>query len=788
MGQFGIGQSVRRVEDERLVTGQGAYVDDIVLPRMAHAFLLRTPLAHAVIKRIDVEAARAAPGVIAILTGADCEADGLGGIPALMRPVGVDGKAAVQPPHRLLVRDRVRFVGDRVAMVVAESLNQARDAAERIVVDYEELPAVVTPGAAFAPGAPLIWPDAARNVSYHWQSGDKAAVDAAFARAARIAKIDLVNNRIVANFMETRGAIGQFDRGVGRFTLYTGTQAPHRQRKALAGAVFGEPENRFRVVVKDTGGSFGTKNSAYPEHGLVLWAARKIGRPVKWIAERSEGFLSDSGGRDHETHAELALDADGRFLALRVSTLANLGAYLNNNTSLIPIVGVGMLAGVYMIGAIHVEVRGVFTNTVHTDAYRGAGRPEAAYVIERLIDAAAFDLGMDPAALRRRNYIPPERLPYRTALGLTYDSGRFERNMDEAMRRADWRGFEDRRARAAARGLLRGIGMANYIERCGGGMDESAALRFDPSGAVTLLIGTMANGQGHETAYAQIISDRLGIPFDRIRVLQGDTDIVGNGNGTGGSRSIPVGGAALAAACEKVITKGKRLAAHMLEAAVVDIAFADGVFSVAGTDRVISIADVARASFSPASRPPDMEAGLDERAGFTPPDFTYPNGVHICEVEIDPETGVVAVLRYVVVDDFGVMLNPMLVEGQVHGGVAQGLGQALLEHTVFDSATGQLLSGSLMDYAIPRADDMPRFEFTAFEDAPCLTNPLGMKGAGEAGAIGAPPAAINAIVDALKPYGVRHVDMPATAHRLWHLINARRMEAASSTTNDSREG
>jgi len=778
MGQFGIGQSVRRVEDERLLTGQGTYVDDVVLPRMAHAFLLRAPVAHATIRRLDVAAARQAPGVLAVLTGADCEADGLGGIPALMRPVSVDGSAAVQPPHRLLAHGRVRFAGDRVAMVVAETLNQARDAAELVDVEYDELPVVTTPGAAFAPGAPCIWPESPRNVSYHWHTGDRAAVDAAFAKAARIARIDLVNNRIVANFMETRGAVGHYDRGTGRYTLHTGGQAPHRLRKALAGSVFREPENRFRVVVKDTGGSFGTKNSAYPEQGLVLWAAKKLGRPVKWIADRSEGFLSDSGGRDNETHAELALDGDGRFLALRVSTLANLGAYLNNNTSLVPIVGIGMLAGVYLIQAIYVEVRGVFTNTVHTDAYRGAGRPEAAYVIERLIDAASFDAGVDPAELRRRNYVPPDRFPYRTALALTYDCGLFERNMDEAMRRVDWNGFEARRHESAARGMLRGIGMANYIERCGGGFDETAELRFDPSGHVTLLIGTMANGQGHETAYAQIISDRLGLAFDKIRVLQGDTDVVGNGNGTGGSRSIPVGGAALGAACDKVIAKGRRIAAHMLEAADADVAFSNGEFAIVGTDRRISIAEVARASFAPASLPAGMETGLDERANFIPPNYTYPNGVHVCEVEIDPETGLVTILRYVVVDDFGVMLNPMMVEGQVHGGVVQGLGQALLEHTMFDPATGQLLTGSLMDYTLPRADDLPSFEFKAFEDVPCLTNPLGMKGAGEAGAIGAPPAAINAIVNALKPFGVRHVDMPATAHRLWQLIRERRTKAA----------
>ena len=773
MGQFGIGQPLRRLEDPRLLTGRGRFIDDVALPRMAHAVLVRAPHAHAEIRGIDRDAAAAMPGVLAVLTAAELEADGIGDNPALFVPPPWRGRDSVVPPHRLLARDRARFVGDRVAMVVAETLLQARDAAEAVRVEYAPLAAVTTPTQAAAPEAPQIWPQAEGNVGFTWESGDPAAVEAAFAAAAHTVALDLINNRIVANYMETRGAIGEFDPGSRRYTLHTGTQQPHRTRRALAEPVLRVPERDLRVLVGDTGGSFGIKNSSYPEQGLVLWAARRVGRPVKWIAERGEGFLADSGGRDNETRAELALDADGRARAIRVRTRANLGAYLNNNTCFVPIGGTATLTGVYDIPAAHVRVQGLFTNTVHTDAYRGAGRPEASYVIERLMDAAARRIGLDPAEIRRRNYIAPDAFPYRTALGLDYDSGPFADNMDRAMAAADWDGAAARKADAVRRGRLRGIGMANYIERCGGGaLDETAELRFDPSGALTLLIGTQSNGQGHQTAYAQIVAEKLGLDPADLRVLQGDTDAVGQGNGTGGSRSIPVGGAALAAACARVIDKGRRLAAHALEAAVEDIDFADGAFAVAGTDRRIALAEVARRSFQIANLPPGEETGLDERASFQPQGFTYPNGVHICELEIDPETGAVDLCRYVVVDDFGVLINPLLVDGQVHGGIAQGLGQALMEHTVYDPASGQLLSGSLMDYALPRAADFPEMEVAYNADAPCRTNPLGVKGAGEAGSVGAPPAAINAVLDALAPLGIDHIDMPATPQRIWAAIRA----------------
>ena len=771
MGQFGFGQSVTRVEDQRLLSGHGRYTDDISLPHQAHGHVLRSPHAHARIESIDTTAAAALPGVLGVYTAADLEADGVGTIPCLAPVKNADGTPMAQPPHPVLATDAVRHVGDPVAFVVAETLAQARDAAEAILVEYAPLPAVADLAAAVEAGAPAVWDAAPGNVSFDWEIGDAAAVEAGFAQAAKVTKLRLVNNRVVVNPMEPRAAVGAFDAYRGRYELHSCSQGAHGLRSQLAGAIFKVPLDRVRVVTPDVGGGFGMKIFLYAEYVLALWAARKLGRPVKWTSSRGEGFLSDSQGRDNVTEVELALDGDGRFLALRADTLANMGAYLSNMAPFIPTAsGAPMLPGCYRIPAVHGRIRGVFTHTVPVDAYRGAGRPEAAFVIERLVDAAALDMGVSPDEIRRRNFIAADEMPYATATGQKYDSGDFAGNMTDAMDRADWAGFEARRAEAAGRGKLRGIGMAYYIEKCSGGGNESAQIRFDPGGTATVLIGTQSNGQGHETAYAQIVADGLGLPLDKVRVMQGDTDLIVEGKGTGGSRSVPVGAVALEDAVAKIVAKGKRIAAAKMEAAEADIEFADGAFAVAGTDKTMPLDAVVKASFQTRFLPEGAAPGLDETGDFQPRGMTFPNGCHICEVEIDRDTGATRIVRYTVVDDFGRMLNPALVAGQVHGGVAQGIGQALLEGTVYDPESGQLLSGSFMDYAMPRAGDFPDIDFSTNE-IPCLNNPLGMKGAGEAGAIGATPAAINAMVDALKEFGVRDVEMPATPERVWRLIH-----------------
>jgi aerobic carbon-monoxide dehydrogenase large subunit len=779
MNQYGIGQPVRRVEDRRFVTGHGSYVDDLNRPRQAHAYMLRSPHAHARIRGLDAAPAAAVPGVLAILTGEDLAQDGLGPIPCLSAVTNRDGSTSVTPPRPAMVRDRVRHVGDTVAMVVAESLAAARDAAELIGVEYEPLPAVVETSRALDPGQPQVWDEAPDNLAFDWGLGDQAAVARAMAAAGHRIGLELLNNRIIVNSMEPRGAIGEYDSGEAAYTLWSSTQGSHFLRNLLAESVFKIPENRIRVVTRDVGGGFGMKLFLYPEHVLVLWAAKKLGRPVKWTPERSDAFITDTQGRDNVTRLELALDDQLRFLGLSVTTIANMGAYLSNFAPEIPTASGGvMFSGVYAIPAIHVEVKGAFTHTVPVDAYRGAGRPEAAYAIERLIDVAARRLGVTPSELRRRNFIRPEAMPYATPLGLSYDSGDFARNMDDALAAADAAGFAVRRAEAQARGRFRGLGHAVYIEQSGGGPDEFAELRFDPSGTLTILMGTQSSGQGHHTAYAQLAAERLGLPPDKVRVLQGDTNAIGFGRGTGGSRSLPVGGAALDNAAGKLIAKGRRIAAHLLEAAEADLDFADGVFRIAGTDRQIGIEAVARAAFNPASLPADVEPGFAESGHFTPPASTFPNGCHVCEVEIDPQTGHVEILRYLVVDDFGTVINPLLLKGQVQGGVAQGVGQAMLERCVFDPETGQMVTGSLTDYCLPRADDLPAIGFS-YNVVPCRTNPLGVKGAGEAGAIGAPPALVNAIVDALAPLGIEHIDMPATPERLWRAIRAAQARAAA---------
>jgi carbon-monoxide dehydrogenase large subunit len=772
MTQFGIGQPVRRVEDRRFITGHGRYLDDIVRPRPACAMFLRSPHAHARIRALDTAAAAAMPGVLAVLTGADLAADGIGTLPCVSALTNRDNTPAAMPQRPAIVGERVRHVGDTVAMVVAETAALARDAAEQIAVDYETLPAVADTRGALQPGAPQVWDEAAGNLSFDWEVGDAAAVGRAAAQARHRVSLTLVNNRVVVNSMEPRGAIGEYDAGEGCYTLWSSTQGSHFVRNLLAEHIFHIPENRIRVVTPDVGGGFGMKLFLYPEHVLVLWAAKRVGRAVKWVPDRAESFVTDTQGRDNVTRLDLALDDELKFLGLSVEITANMGAYLSNFAPEIPTFsGAVMHSGVYAIPAIHVAVKGVFTHTTPVDAYRGAGRPEAAYALERLIDAAARQLGVPAAELRRRNLIAPAAMPYATALGLVYDSGDFARNLDQALALADVAGFAARRQAAQARGRYRGLGHAVYIEQSGFPPDEFAELRFDPSGTLTILMGSQSSGQGHQTAYAQLAAERLGLDLDRIRVVQGDTEAIAFGRGTGGSRSIPVGGGALFHAADKLIEKGKKIAAHLLEAAEADIAFADGTFAIAGTDRSIALDAVARAAFNPAQLPSGLEPGFAESGHFTPPAPTFPNGVHVCEVEIDPETGMVHIERYLVVDDFGVVINPLLLAGQVNGGIAQGIGQAMLERTVFDHASGQLVSGTLLDYALPRADDLPALEF-AYNIVPCRTNPLGVKGAGEAGAIGSPPALINAIVDALAPLGIAHVDMPATPETLWRAIRA----------------
>jgi aerobic carbon-monoxide dehydrogenase large subunit len=779
MNQYGIGQPVRRVEDRRLLTGYGSYVDDINLPRQAYAWMLRSPHAHAEIRAIDTTLATAAPGVLAVLTGEDLARTGIGTIPCVSVVQNRDGSAPVLPPRPAIVRERVRHVGDTVALVVAESAAAARDAADLVAVDYAPLPAAVETSRALDPGQPLVWDTAPDNLAFDWELGDADAVARAMAEARHRVTLEIVNNRVVVNSIEMRGAIGDYDPGEDAYTLWSSTQGSHFLRNLLAESIFRVPENRIRVVTRDVGGGFGMKLFLYPEHVLVLWAARRLGRPVKWTPERGDAFTTDTQGRDNLTRLELALDDELRFLGLEVGTIANMGAYLSNFAPEIPTASGGlMLSGVYRIPAIHVAVKGVFTHTVPVDAYRGAGRPEAAYALERLVDVAARRLGIPPDELRRRNFIGPTEIPYRTPLGLTYDSGDFGRNMKDALAAADLAGFPARRAAALAAGRRRGLGFAVYIEQSGFPPDEFAELRFDPSGSLTVLMGTQSSGQGHQTAYAQLAADRLGLALDRIRVVQGDSAAVGFGRGTGGSRSLPVGGMALAHAADKLVAKGRQIAAHLFEAAAADVEFADAVFRIAGTDRRLGIEAVARAAFNPAQQPPGLEPGFAESGHFTPSQPTFPNGCHVCEVEVEPETGLVHILAYLVVDDFGTVVNPLLLRGQVQGGVGQGLGQALLEHCVYDADSGQLVTGSFSDYCLPRADDLPQIGFR-YNVVPCRTNPLGIKGAGEAGAIGAPPALVNAVVDALSPLGIEHLDMPLTSERLWEAIRTAQRKGAA---------
>jgi carbon-monoxide dehydrogenase large subunit len=771
--KFGIGQPLRRYEDLRLLTGKGRYTDDITLPRAASAVVLRSPVAHALIKRVDAEAARGLPGVLLVLTGGDVAEAMLGDVPCVHPLTSRDGKPRHDTPRPLLAIGRVRHVGQPVALIVAESLDQARDAAEAIEVDYEELPAVVDSRTALAPGAPQLFDHIPGNLVFDWDNDmtDAQATAAAFARAARVTRLEIVNNRVVANSMEPRNALADYDPATDRSTLYTTTQGPHLVRDPIAEMILKIGKDKLRVITPNVGGGFGMKAFVYPEQALVVWASRRLRRPVKWQADRSEGFQSDNQGRDHVTRAELAMADGGRFLGLRVTILANLGAYLSPLGPFIPTRSSDLISGLYTTPAIHINVKGICTNTVPVCAYRGAGRPEAAYLMERLVDAAARDLGMSPDAIRRVNFIPAAALPYTSATRLVIDSGEFEKVMDLAMTAADWRGFAARRARSERAGRLRGIGMATYTERCGGGFPETASIEFK-DGHIELVMGNIEYGTGLITAYKQVVADRLGVDPDRIEVVMGDTDRTPAGL-TGGSRALPVAGSALYEASAEVIEKGRALAAHLLEAAAADVQFEDATFFVPGTDLKLDLFEVARAARDPAKLPAGMAPGLDITKHRVPPAATFPNGCHIVEVEIDPDTGVVSLERYTIVDDFGRTINPIMLEGQVHGGVVQGIGQALLEHTVYDDASGQLVTGSFMDYAMPRAGDLPSFSF-ATHNVPCTANPLGVKGAGEAGAIGAPPAVINAIVDALHARtGLRHIDMPATPRRVWEALRGR---------------
>jgi carbon-monoxide dehydrogenase large subunit len=766
MGEFAIGQGVSRFEDPRLLRGGGRYIDDIKLPGMAHGVVLRSPHGHAKINAIDTKAALAAPGVLAVLTAADVKAAGFADLPTHGGLKRRDGSPMYQPRYPILADDRVRWVGDSVAFVVAETVAQAMDGAELIAVDYQALPAVTATADAAQPGAPRVWEDCPDNICFTNFIGDKAAVDAGFAKAARTVKQRLVINRVTAAAMEPRGAVGDYDAAAGRYTLYTPLQRPHAARADLA-KLMHVPESRLRIVTGDTGGSFGMKSPIFPESPLVLLASKLTGRPVKWISTRTEAFLSDAQGRDNVTEAELALDADGVFLALRVTTHAAIGAYLQQAMPAF-MLNAGTLAGVYRTPAIYVDVSGVFTNTNPVRPYRGNGRPEAAFVIERMIELAAAEIGIDAVELRRRNTIAPAAMPFKTGLTFTYDSGEFEKNMDLALELAGAKDLKARKADARKRGKLLGFGLSNTIERAGAPSLEGAEVRFDRAGTVTLFSGANSQGQGHETVFKQLVCDRLGFNPNEVRYVQGDTDRVFFGEGTGGSRSMTLAGSAFHTATEKVVAKARAIAAHVLQVDGQDLKFADGVFSTPKTNRTLTIKEIARESLDPAKLPQGMEPGLSATAIYSAPVNNYPNGCHICEVEIDRETGKTDIVRYSVVDDVGTVLNPMLLHGQIHGGIAQGAGQALLEDIRFD-AGGQLVTASFQDYAMPHAHDFCAIEVEA-NPVPTKTNPLGVKGAGEAGCVGALPAVVNAVVDALKEFGVTHIEMPATSERVWRAM------------------
>ncbi|MBX3536058.1 MAG: xanthine dehydrogenase family protein molybdopterin-binding subunit [Chelatococcus sp.] len=776
MNATGIGAAVRRKEDQRFITGKGQYTDDINRAGQAYAVFVRSPHAHAEIRGIDTSAAMAMPGVVAVLTGADLEADKIGGLICGWMIHSKDGSPMKAGAHPALAQGKVRYVGDHVAVVIAETALQARDAAEAVSVDYQELPAVVDP--AKANGAAALHDVAPDNTVFSWPLGDKAATEAAFAKAAHVTRLDFTNNRLVPNAIEPRAAVGDYDAGTGTFTLYTTSQNPHVARLVLSAFIGIAPENKLRVIAPDVGGGFGSKIFIYAEETVCVWAAKRVGRPVKWTADRTEAFLADAHGRDHVTRAELALDAKGKILGLRVHTTANLGAYLSTFSSSVPTyLYAPLLSGQYDIPAIYAEVDGVYTNTAPVDAYRGAGRPEATFVVERLVEVAAREIGSDPVSFRRKNFVA--NFPHQTPVIMNYDVGDYPAAMDKALELADYKGFGRRKRESAKAGKLRGLGFSAYIEACGiapsqavgslgagVGLWESAEVRVNPTGSVEVLTGSHSHGQGHETTFAQLVSDRLGIGIEQVSVVHGDTDKVQFGMGTYGSRSGAVGMSAIVKALDKVIAKGRKVAAYVLEASESDIEFKDGRFTVAGTDKGLAFGEVAlQAYIAHKFSGQELEPGLKEGAFYDPTNFTFPAGVHICELEIDPDTGVTRIDRWTAVDDFGTVINPMIVEGQVHGGIAQGVGQALFEGAHYDDQ-GQLITASFMDYTMPRADDLPSYT-VGMTVTPCPSNPLGIKGCGEAGAIAAPPAVINAITDAL---GHEHVAMPATPQEIWRAL------------------
>ncbi len=774
-----IGQPLRRREDARFLTGAGQYTDDVVLPGQTFGVFLRSPFAHARIKSIDTSKAAKAAGVVAIFTGADLAEAKVGGLPCGWLIHSKDGSPMKEPPHPVLAQGKVRHVGDQVALVVAETLLQAKDAAELIEVDYEELPAVIDVTRAATQGV-AVHDEVPDNVCYDWGHGNKDAVDAAFKGAAKVSTLEFVNNRLIPNAMEPRAANAQYTRHDDSYTLWVANQNPHVERLLMSAFVLGLPESKVRVIAPDVGGGFGSKIFLYAEETALVWASKRVGRPIKWTAERSEAFLTDAHGRDHHTKVELAMDAKGNFLALRVDTIANLGAYLSTFASSVPtILYATLLAGQYKTPAIWCNVKAVFTTTAPVDAYRGAGRPEATYVVERIVEQAARDMKMDPAAIRRQNFVT--EFPYATPVGLTYDIGNYAAHLDKAMKNADVAGYPARKAASAAKGKLRGLGYSCYIEACGlapsniagalgarAGLFEAGEVRVHPTGTVTVFTGSHSHGQGHETTFAQVVAAKLGIPVESVEIVHGDTGRVPFGMGTYGSRSLSVGGTAIVKAVDKIIAKGKKIAAHLLEASDTDIEFEGGEFKVKGTDKKLPFGSVALTAYVPHNYPLDkLEPGLNENAFYDPTNFTYPSGSYVCEVEVDPETGRTRVERFTAVDDFGNIVNPMIVEGQVHGGLAQGLGQAMLEGCVYDPESGQLLTGSYMDYTMPRADDLPSFSVD-HTVTPCTHNPLGVKGCGEAGAIGSPAAFINALTDALS---VKDLAMPATPERVWRAAN-----------------
>lgn len=756
--KFGVGQSVLRKEDDSLLRGDGHYVSDHAPDGLLHGLVVRSPHAHARFKINGAEKARAIPGVRLVLTAQDIT--DLGFMPCT---AGVPGQKMVVPPYPVLASDEVRHVGDAVAFIAADTLDQARDAAEALEIEWDALPHVVGAEAALEKDAPQIWPDRPGNLSFEVTFGDQAKTQAAFAKAARIVSLKVVNQRVVTNYLDTRAAIAQYDAANDFYTLTLGSQGPHAIRDVIAKRVLKIFPDKMRVITPDVGGGFGTKLFSYREYALVSVAAKRTGRAVKWVADRTEHFLGDTQGRDNITTAKLALDDKGKFIGLEVDTIADMGAYLSTYAPYIPYIGAAMLPGVYDIPVCFIRVRAAFTNTVPVDAYRGAGRPEASYVIERLVDAAAREIGVEPVALRRKNFIRPSAMPYETATGKVYDTGEFAAHMARAQEVVEWDGFKKRAKDARKQGKLRGIGVATYIEACGGNGPETATLKLEKDGTVTLLIGTQSTGQGHDTSYAQIVADHLDLPLDKFRMVQGDTARIATGGGTGGSSSIPAGGVSVSMSATKLAETLKDIAADALEASPRDLEFAGGTVKVAGTDRAISFADLAK-------RPEATDEKLTSADAFTPKAATYPNGTHIAEVEIDEATGSTEIVNYVIVDDFGVTLNPLMLAGQVHGGTAQGIGQALMEETVYDGDSGQLLTASFMDYAMPRASHMPDLFFET-RNVPCKNNPMGFKGAGEAGAIGSCPAVMNAILDALwRSYSIRDLDMPATARRIWAAI------------------